>query len=57
MAYPLGSLNPSICARLEQADTLLIHRADTHVLSQVLIEHELLKEDDWIDKNMVSTDL
>ena len=56
MAYALGSLNPSICARLEEAESLLVHRADPHVLSQVLIEHELLK-DDWIDQNMVSTDL
>ena len=57
MAYALGSLNPSICARLEEAESLLEHRADPHVLSQVLIEHELLREDDWIDQNMVSTDL
>ena len=45
MAYALGSLNPSICARLEEAESLLADRTDTHVLSQVLLEEGLITQD------------
>ena len=54
MAYALGSLDPSICSKLEEAESLLLDRSETDkgLLSQVLIEHGLLTEDEW--KNKVS---
>ena len=54
MAYALGSLDPSACSNLEEAESLLLDRSETDkgLLSQVLIEHGLLTEDEW--KNKVS---
>ena len=54
MAHALGSLDPSTCTHLEEAESLLVEMADTRVLSQVLIECGLLIEEDWKDMNMVS---
>ena len=51
MAHSLGSLDPAICARLEESKALLIDKADTEILSQVLIEMGLLAPKAW--KNMV----
>ena len=42
MAHALGSLDPAICARLEECKALLIDKADPDTLSQVLIEMGLL---------------
>ena len=55
MAHALGSLDPSTCTHLEEAESLLVDSADPQVLSQVLIECGLLIEEDWKDMNMVST--
>ena len=54
MAYALGSLNPTICSKLEEAESLLVDRSETDkgLLGQVLIEHGLLTEDEW--RSMVS---
>ena len=54
MAYALGSLDPSVCTHLEEAEPLLEQIADLKILSQILIEHELLTEDDWKYMNTVS---
>ena len=51
MAHALGSLDPAICERLEESKPLLIDKADPEILSQVLIEMELLGQNAW--KNMV----
>ena len=54
MAYALGSLNPTICSKLEEAESLLVDRPETDkdLLGQVLIEHGHLTEDEW--RSMVS---
>ena len=54
MAYSLGSLDPSICDHLEEAESLLVQIADPDILSQVLIKHGLLTEKYWKDMNIVS---
>ena len=53
MAHALGSLNPSTCSKLEEAESLLVDRSETDkdLLSHVLIKHGLLTEDQWT--NMV----
>ena len=51
MAHALGSLDPAICARLEECKALLIDKADTGILSQILIEMDLLAPKAW--RNMV----
>ena len=51
MAHALGSLDPAICARLEQSKAFLIDKADPGILSQVLLEMGLLAPKAW--KNMV----
>ena len=59
MAYALGSLDPSICGKLEEAESLLVDRSETDkgLLSQVLIEHGLLTEDEWkIKVSILSND-
>ena len=53
MAHALGSLDPSICDHLEEAEDLLLDRTVSDILSDVLIKHGLLKERYWIDKNIV----
>ena len=57
MAYALGSLNPTICSKLEEAESLLVDISETDIglISQVLINHRLLTEDEW--RNMVNTSL
>ena len=54
MGNVLGSLYPSTCSRLEEAESLLGDRSktDKDQLSQVLMEHGLLTEDEW--RNMVN---
>ena len=54
MAYALGSLDPSACIKLEEAEYLLVDKSETDkgLLSQILIEHGLLTEDKWT--NMVN---
>ena len=42
MAYALGSLNPAICARLEECKAHLIDKADPEILSQILLEMGML---------------
>ena len=51
MAHALGSLDPAICESLEESKPLLIDKADPEILSQVLIEMDLLAPKAW--KNMV----
>ena len=51
MAHALGSLDPAICARLEESKALLIGKADPEILSQVLIEMGMLSLEEW--NNMV----
>ena len=51
MAHALGSLDPAICERLEESKPLLIDKADPEILSQVLIEMDLLAPKAW--RNMV----
>ena len=48
MAYAVGSLNPTICSKLEEAESLLVDRSETDkgLLSQILNEHGLLTEDE-----------
>ena len=48
MAPALGSLDPSICARLEEAESLLVDQEDPHILRQVLLEEGLITQDDLI---------
>ena len=50
MAYALGSLDPSICARLEECKTLLSEKGDPEILSQVLIEMGMLTKNEWRKK-------
>ena len=50
MAYALGSLDPVICARLEECKALLSEKGDPDTLSQVLIEMGLLEKETWINK-------
>ena len=54
MAYALGSLDPSACIKLEEAESLLVDKSETYIylLSQVLIKHGHLTEDEWT--NMVN---
>ena len=54
MAYAVGSLNPTMCSKLEEAESLLVDRSETDkgLLSQSMIEHGLLTEDEW--RSMVS---
>ena len=54
MAYALGSLDPSICRHLREVESLLVQIVDTGILSQVLIEHRLLTEDDREDIDKVT---
>ena len=42
MAHALGSLDPAICERLDESKALLIDKADPGILSQVLLEMDLL---------------
>ena len=51
MAHALGSMDPAICARLEQSKAFLIDKADSGILSQVLLEMGLLASKAW--ENMV----
>ena len=52
-AVASGSLDPSICARLEEAEPLLMDRADPKVLGQVLVDLNLLPKED-VNKTLVS---
>ena len=54
MAYALGSLNPSTCSKLEEAESLLVGRSETYkgILSQSMIKHGLLTAEEW--RSMVS---
>ena len=51
MAHALGSLDPALCARLEKSQAVLLDKADPEILSQVLLEMDLLAPKAW--KNMV----
>ena len=51
MAHALGTLDPAICARLEESKVLLIDKGDPEILSQILLEIGLLSLEEW--KNMV----
>ena len=51
MAHALGTLDPAICARLEESKPLIIDKADTEILSQVLLEMGMLSLEEW--NNMV----
>ena len=51
MAHALGTLDPAICARLEESKALLIDKADPEILSQVLLDMGLLSQEEW--NNMV----
>ena len=55
MAHALGSLDPSICARLEECKSLLSEKGDPDKLSQVLIEMGLLAETKWSNKVHIFT--
>ena len=51
-----GILDQSTCAWLDQAESLLVDRADPKLLGQVLIDLKLLSEED-IRKTMVGLDI
>ena len=51
MAHALGSLDPAICARLEECKALISEKINPEILSQVLLEMGLLAEKEW--RNMV----
>ena len=51
MAHALGSLDPAICAHLEECKALLSEKINPEILSQVLLEMGLLTEKEW--SNMV----
>ena len=55
MAHALGSLDPSICAHLEECKALLSEKGDPEKLSQVLIEMRLLDETKWSNKVHIFT--
>ena len=46
MAYAVDSLDPSICAKLEEAESLLVGQADPHTLGQVMLEELMITQDD-----------
>ena len=46
MAYAVDRLDPSICAKLEEAESLLVEKADPHVLGQVMLEELIITQDD-----------
>ena len=54
MAYAQDSLDPSICCHLREVESRLVQIADTSILSEVLIEHRLLTEDDREDIDKVT---
>ena len=55
MAHALGSLDPAICARLEECKELLIKKGNPDTLSQVLIEMGQLAEKEWRKKVYICT--
>ena len=57
MAYALGSLDPAICARLDESKALLIEKGDPNAISQVLIEVGLLAAKEWRNKVHTPLDL
>ena len=55
MAHAIGSLDPSICACLEESKALISEKADPDKLSQVLIEMGMLAETEWSNKVHIFT--
>ena len=55
MAHALGSLDPVICARLEECKALLNEKGNPDTLSQVLTEMGLLAEKEWRRKVYICT--